>query len=68
MRRWIVLALVAWMLGGCESPPATRVQGEVGGEYRYTRIDGMPCLMWRDGYGNNGVGGITCDWSKWKGE
>lgn len=62
---FVVLFLLAITLVSCEGPteePVTRTPLSNGLSLAY--YNGMPCII----YSGHEEGGISCDWTQWKGE
>ena len=68
----VTLLLVLLTLFSCTSPTPYDISENRDGvfmDYTILYIEGMPCLFWSRNLGEQtGTAGITCDWSRWKGE
>lgn len=75
-KRLPVILLLTFVLSACTpsapaqkvvSPRANTPQYQLfNGQYEIVQVEGMNCLVWvsTNGYG---MGGITCDWTMYKG-
>lgn len=59
--------LLASLVSCTDDSSETKNSETVDGTFIYTVIDGMPCLIREDGFGAARTSGLSCDWTKWKG-
>lgn len=60
---WTLISTIANDTATVGDPAET----ESGLEYGKFTIEGMPCVFYKEGSGNNQRGGLTCNWEMWNG-
>jgi hypothetical protein len=60
----VITATFFWPSNGLSDEFET----SAGFEYRTVEVEGMPCIVWKDGSAgtSNTRGGLTCNWNRWK--